>query len=186
MGRNSEAHSAEPSGDAADYAPLIRPTLALLFIVDAALTSAIIGWRRGESMPSNLAKVNRTKVVPELLLDVIKAHSEVPAEDRPVLEARIFRISQLLSGRGLKGRRHNDVLLAIQFRLEALARLIEADATRGWTMPGLESGVTSIDIDLLTAAAQEPLIEGPDGHAAFDADSFQKRVLKISETNGQA
>jgi len=30
--RNSEAHSAKPSGDAADYAPLIRPTLAAAYI----------------------------------------------------------------------------------------------------------------------------------------------------------
>lgn len=137
-------------------------------------------------MPSILTSVNRTKVAPELLLDVIQMHSEMSAEDRPVLEVRMVRIFQLLTEKGLKGRRHADVSIAIQFRLEALARLIKADATRGWTMPGKEPGATSVDTDLLTAAAQEPLIEGSDGHAAFDADSFQKRVLKTAEARGRA
>lgn len=137
-------------------------------------------------MPSILTRVNRTKVPPELLLDVIKMHSEMPAEDRPVLEARMFQIFQLLSDKGFEGNRHADLSIALQFRLEALARLIKADATRGWTMPSKEPGATSVDTDLLTAAAQEPLIEGKDGHAVFHPDSFQKRVLKIAETRGQA
>jgi hypothetical protein len=135
---------------------------------------------------SIMTRVNHTKVAPELLLDVIKVHSEMAAEDRPVLEARMFRIFQLLSEKGFKGNRHADLSIAIQFRLEALAKLVKADATRGWTMPGKEAGATSIDIDLLTAAAQEPLIEGPDGHAAFDSDGFQKRVLRIAEAQGRA
>jgi hypothetical protein len=137
-------------------------------------------------MSTYLKSVNRTKVPPDLLLDVIKMHGEMPVEDRPVLEARMVRIFQLLSDKGLKGRRHADVSIAIQFRLEALARLIKADATRGWTMPSNEPGATSIDTDLLTAASKEPLIEGPDGQAAFDPDSFQKRVLSIAESKGQA
>lgn len=137
-------------------------------------------------MPSILTRVNRTKVAAELLFDVIQMHSEMPAEDRPVLEARMVRMFQLLSEKGLKGRRHADVSIAIQFRLEALARLIREDATRGWTMPGKETGATSIDINLLTVAAQEPLVEGPDGHAAFNPDGFQKRILRITEAKGQA
>ncbi len=135
---------------------------------------------------SYLTRVNRTNVAPELLLDVIKLHSEMTAEDRPIPEARMIRIFQLLSDKGLKGRRLADVSIAIEFRLEALARLVKADATRGWTMPSKEPGATSVGTDLLTAAAQEPLIEGPDGHAAFDADNFQKRVLRIAEAKGQA
>lgn len=145
----------------------------------------IVGRGRGP-MPGILTTVNRTKVAPELLMDVIQMHSEISAEDRPVPEARMIRIFQLLSEKGLKGRRHADVSIAIQFRLEALARLIKADATRGWTMPGSEPGATSIDTDLLTAAAQEPLIEGPEGHAAFDPDKFQKRVLQLAEMKGRA
>jgi len=131
-----------------------------------------------------IKRANRTRVTPELLCDVIKAHSEMPAEDRPVLEARMIRIFQLLDEKAPKGNR-GDLSIAIEFRLEALARLIEADATRGWTMPGAE-GATSIDLDLLTAAAREKLIEGPDGHAAFDPDSFQQRVLRLTEAQGQA
>jgi len=138
-------------------------------------------------MSDYLKRVSRTKITPALLLDVIRMHSEMPVEDRPVLEARMVRIFQLLDEKGVKGNQRADMSIAIQFRLEALARLIQTDATRGWTMPGKEEvGATSIDTDLLTAAALERLIEGPDGQAAFDPDSFQKRVLHISEVRGNA
>jgi hypothetical protein len=55
-------------------------------------------------------------VTPELLCDVIKAHAEMPAADRPVLEARMVRIFQLLDEKAPKG----DLSIAIQFRLEAV------------------------------------------------------------------
>jgi hypothetical protein len=92
----------------------------------------------------------------------------------------------LLDEKGLPRDRHADLSIAIQFRLEALAKLVKADAIPGWTVPGKEASATSIDIDLLTAVAQERLIEGPDGHAAFNPDSFQKRVLRIAEARGSA
>ena len=46
VGRNSEAHSAKPSGDAADYAPLIRPTLA-----EGMTIPAQAGWAIGAHSP---------------------------------------------------------------------------------------------------------------------------------------
>jgi hypothetical protein len=141
---------------------------------------------KGKPMPSILTRVNRTKVTPELLRHVIEMHSQMSAEDRPVLEAQIVRIFQLLDEKGFTGNRHADLSIAIRFRLEALAKLIKTDATRGWTMPGREPGATSIDFDLLIAAAEERLIEGTDGQVAFDPDGFQKRVLRISEARGQA
>lgn len=133
-----------------------------------------------------LTRVNRTKVTPELLRDVIERHSQMPVEDRPVLEARIFQIFRLLEEKGATGNRRNDLSIAIQFRLEALAKLVQVDATRGWTMPGHEPGAISIDLDLLTAVAEEQLIEGADGQVSFDPDSFQKRILRIAEAHGRA
>src|SRR6266851_4917134 len=136
-------------------------------------------------MPNFLKRVNRTKVHPELLREVIEMHSAMEAEDRPVLEARIARIFHLLDEKGLM-KDGGDLSIAIQFRLEALAKLIQKDATRGWTLPGSQPGVHSIDLDLLAVEAEERLIEGADGQIAFDAASLQKRVLQIAETRGRA
>jgi hypothetical protein len=103
-----------------------------------------------------------------------------------VLEARMLCIVQVLSEKAVKADRHADLSIAIELRLEALARLLKADTTRGWTMPGMEPGATSVNFDLLRAAAQEPVIEGQDGHCTFDADSFQRRVLAIADARASA
>src|SRR5205814_4918248 len=58
--------------------------------------------------------------------------------------------------------------LAIYYRMVALAELVERGDTRGWTLPDAKPGAHSLDADLVQAAAEEPLIEGADGHPAFD------------------
>ena len=45
------------------------------------------------------------------------------AEDRPVFEARIFQLLEFLKAKGFSGSRHSDLVVAINFRLMALARL---------------------------------------------------------------
>ena len=53
-------------------------------------------------------------------------------------------------------------------------------------MPGQEPGAGLISGDAIKAAAEEPLIENADKQAAFDAESFRRRVLSIAEPDGTA
>jgi hypothetical protein len=128
---------------------------------------------------------NRTKVSPELLFEVLQMHSEMSPEDRPVFEVRVIRIYELLKSKGLRSERIADLGMAIDFRLTALARLHQVDSLRGWSIPGEKPGVVSIAFELLQAAAEEPLIENAEKQAAFDPESFRRRLLTITEPDGR-
>src|SRR2546430_1528447 len=117
-----------------------------------------------------LDSVNRTKVKPELLVEVLEMHGAMAPEDRGVFEARAFRIFELLKSKGLRRGRIASLATAIDFRLTALARLEHDAALRGWSVPRQEPGVSSISIEAIKAAAEEPLIENTEGKAAFDVE----------------
>jgi hypothetical protein len=137
-------------------------------------------------MASFLDGINRTKVTPELLIEVVQMHTGMPAEDRGVFEVRTFRVFELLKSKGLRARKIAGLAAAIDCRLTALARLERDAALRGWTMPGLEAGAVSISTAVLEAAAKEPLIEDAEGQAAFDMERFRRRLLRSAEPEGRA
>src|SRR5262245_10522172 len=83
-------------------------------------------------------------------------HAEMPAEDRPVFEARAIRLFELLDRKGL-GKDMGALAVAINFRLEALARLHANSMLRGWSMLDSEPGMNYIHAYLVKAAAEEPL-----------------------------
>jgi hypothetical protein len=137
-------------------------------------------------MAGYLDGVNRTKVSAELLGEVVQMHTAMSPEDRPVFEARTVRIFELLKSNGVRGRRIATLAIAIDFRLTALARLQNDSPLRGWSMPSQEPGAISIAVDVLKAAAEEPLIENAEKQAAFDAERFRRRLLAITEPDGRA
>lgn len=92
----------------------------------------------------------------------------------------------MLDLKGLGAKKRADLVLAIDFRLTALARLLQAHQVRGWTLPANDEGTDFIHRDLLCAAAEEPVIEDSDGQAGFDPESFRARVLRLSEAKGEA
>ena len=49
-----------------------------------------------------LDKVNRTKVSADLLVEVLQVHAAMTPEDRPVYEARAFRLFELLKSKGIR------------------------------------------------------------------------------------
>ena len=136
-------------------------------------------------MSNYLRKVNKTKVDPALLGEVMEMHANMPAEDRTSFEARTFRIIEMLNARGLQAERAT-MLLAIDFRLTALARLIDARGGRGFTRPGSEVGMDWVHADLVRCAAEEPIIEDEAKQPAFDPDRFEQRLLAICEPLGKA
>ena len=51
---------------------------------------------------------------------------------------------------------------------------------------GHQPGAVSISLDVLRVAAEEPLIENASGEAVFEADSFRRRLLAVTEPDGSA
>lgn len=137
-------------------------------------------------MTRYLEQVNRVSVAPDLLGEVMEMHANMPAEDRSSFEARAFRIFELLTGHGFRGKKRVDLSVAIDFRLTALARLTKARGGRGFTIPGREEGMDWVHPDLVRCAAEEPLIEDEAEQSAFDLDRFEQRLLGICEIKGEA
>jgi hypothetical protein len=133
-----------------------------------------------------LARVNRTPISPKLLGEAMELHSEMAANDRPVVDAQIFQLIEFLKDKGFTGRRHSDLVVAINFRLMALARLVQGDHVKGWTVPCQEKDLTYLHGDVLKAAAMEALIEDEDGFVLFDANTFALRVLELSSPEGHS
>jgi hypothetical protein len=133
-----------------------------------------------------LDRVNRTKVSPALLCEVLQIYAAMPSEDRGVFEARAIRIFGLLKSKGVRTNRIAALATAIDFRLTALARLQRDAVLCGWSIPGQEPGALSVSVDALKVAADEPLIEHEEQQAAFDAESFRRRLLAVTEPEGRA
>ncbi|WP_156652628.1 hypothetical protein [Methylobacterium sp. Leaf86] len=121
-----------------------------------------------------------------LLAEAMERHSNMPPEDRGVFEAIAFELFRFLTEKGFEGSRHGDLAMAINFRLTALARLVQGDQVRGWTLPGDTEGLTYLHADVLKAAAKEPLVEDDKGQAAFDGPAFAQHVLSLAAARGRA
>jgi len=117
---------------------------------------------------------------------VLQVVDAMAPEDRGVLEARLFQVFELLKSKGLRGRRIGSLATAIDFRLTALARLDHAGGLRGWSVPQRERGLSSLSVEALKVAADEPLIENAQGKAAFDAERFRRRILANVQPDGRA
>ena len=130
-----------------------------------------------------LERANKTKVEPELMEDILKAVAELPADDRD-FEGTTIEIVKRVGALELTDRKRGDLAMAINFRLMALARLMEHGGGRGWTAPG-KDGCTFVHDELVRTAAEEPMIE-VDGELQFDGDSFHRRLLALAAMHGEA
>lgn len=130
-----------------------------------------------------LKRVNRTKVAPQLIEDVLEAVADLPAHLRD-FEGTTIEIAKCVAELELPERQRMDLGLAINFRLMAFARLMSDGGGRGWKLPG-NDGCTFVHGELVRAAAEEPVIE-VDEQVMFDADSFHRRLLALAEMHGEA
>jgi hypothetical protein len=137
-------------------------------------------------MTEYLDVVNRRKVSPQLLIEIVQMHTAMAAADRPIFERRAFRMFELPHNKGVRGRKAAALVTAIDIRLRALARLQQDACCADGFIPGREPGSVSIARDALTVAAAEPLIENAQHQAVFDAGSFRRRLLAIMEPAGRA
>lgn len=134
----------------------------------------------------SLARVNKTIVSPDLLEEVLTMHSALPAEERTSFEGRAFHLFRFLESKGV-GDRRGDLSVAINFRLQALAGLIAQNETSGWsTSPEAAGEPELIHRNLVRCAALEPLIEDENQQAAFEPESFRRRLWSMTKAEGNA
>lgn len=130
-----------------------------------------------------LARVNKTKVDPELMGRAMESFGDLSREERD-FEGCTIQIVKLVAALDLAERDRMDLVLAINFRLTALCRLLDAGGGRGWTAPGSD-GCSYIHGELMQCAAEEPLID-VDGELSFNLESFHNRLLGLAEAHGHA
>jgi hypothetical protein len=133
-------------------------------------------------VPAIVREIFDAKVSAADMESALKAINAMPGEDRIDITARTICLIKLFDHR----RDQTDVatlISAIDFRFEALAKLSRRPEFGCWSMPRRD-GSNSVAITVLEAAATEPLIE-LQKRPAFDADSFFKRLLVITEAEGR-
>ena len=129
-------------------------------------------------MSGIVRRILGAKVSAADLQRALAAIEELPPEDQTDIAARIVCLIEAFGQPG-----HHEVsarVAAIDWRLQALARLTAYPEFRNWLMPG---GAGKIAANVLAAAAIEPLIER-EGEPAFDPQSFLERLLAMTEEEG--
>ncbi len=124
----------------------------------------------------------QTAVTPELLEKAVAAVAKLESDDRKDLTGRAMAIIRMLDEEGLSGHELH-LAAAIDFRLEALARLVHRPEMKAWSLPGDMEGMLHVQRIVWEAVAAEPLVEDGD-RAAFDPDGFFKRLTALSEAAG--
>ena len=125
----------------------------------------------------------RTKVTPEILAKVLSAFDTMEPEGLKDMTARVVTVNRLLDEEGLLDEEPH-LAAAIQFRLEALARLAGRPELKAWSIPDDVAGMLHLNPVVLEATSSEPLKEEND-RPVFDAKSFFKRLLSISHEEGR-
>ena len=76
--------------------------------------------------------------------------------------------------------------MAVTIRLIALDTLRDDRLVKKWLLPAAGQGITYVHADLLRVAADEPIIEGPEGQPAFALASFSRRLAEAAVSSGRA
>lgn len=127
--------------------------------------------------------IRRTKVTFNILEKVVAAIAAMEPADRRDTTGRTLAIIRVLNQEGLLGKKRH-LAAAIDFRLEALARLSHRPELRAWSLPGDVTGIIHVQPVVWKAVAVEPLLEEGD-RPAFNADSFFRRLTALSKAAGR-
>ena len=118
-----------------------------------------------------------------MLGKVLTAFGTMKPGDWNDMTARVVTVIRLLDEEGLLDEEPH-LAAAIQFRLEALARLAGRPELKAWSIPDDVAGMLHLNPVVLQATSSEPLKEEND-RPVFDAESFFKRLLSISHEEGR-
>lgn len=124
-----------------------------------------------------VARLNTERFSADDLLEISDLVHELPPESRN-WEGRMFSLAKRFPNQHYR-------LMAIDCRLTAMAELIEKNALPLGVLPQAEDGSHSVSEYVFGAAALEPLLmRGNDPF--FEPQSFLRRVLELSDTDGKA
>jgi len=125
---------------------------------------------------------------PRLMKDMLACLDAMPPEQRENYSRRVFALIEIIEDLPAADPVMNcaNILLAFEFRMEALLRLREQPEYHRWALQMGKGGAPDlIDETLIKAAAAQPLIES-DHLPAFEPVAFFTKVLEVSKAAGQA
>jgi hypothetical protein len=127
-------------------------------------------------------------VEPAQLSTALRLFEQMNPDDRADLGARALELIKHFHkpGNEPKNLEIGDLVSAIQFRLQAFATLHDRPEMSAWARPSTEEGCDYINGALLEAAATEPIVRLDEYNITFDPNSFFKRVLAVSDLEGEA
>jgi hypothetical protein len=129
--------------------------------------------------------INATKVSADLLGEVMLMYASLSSEEWEDFDLKIIRVIELLKGKNY-GKESEFLAMTIAIRLMALDSILLNAEFRGFQYPRDARGISYIHGDLLKAAAEELILEGPQGQPIFEVEAFRQTVLRIAASKGQA
>ncbi len=124
------------------------------------------------------------KPIPSVPFDlIIKGHEQINADYREFgsVEPTISLVRALASDH------KPEEIMAVSYRLGALAKLIREGEGKPWTFAVTQDKFHMVNEALFRAAARAPLMEAKTvGDVSFDHQTFMKIALEESESEGTA
>ncbi len=138
-------------------------------------------------MSDFLRQVNKTKLDPELLIEASEQSARPDKDEGDGFTDSTISVIQLLETKGFVGKKRQNLLLAIQFRLTALAHILEsgAEEANGFSFKDRGDGGTFVHEVMFNAAASVPLVE-LDEQPRFDRNVFFQEVLRLTDASGRS
>lgn len=114
---------------------------------------------------------NKAPLTVKLFEELLAEVDSLPAEDRADMTARTLAMIRYLKDARVSDEDRASILISVQFRMIALARLHDEPAFGAWSLKARKSGPDYIHRTLIETAATHPLIER-NGDAALMPTAF--------------
>jgi hypothetical protein len=130
--------------------------------------------------------INALNVPAALLGEVIIMWASLPPDEWKDFDRKLSRVVEFV---GESGSKEESLMLAmaVALRLMALDSMMADPEIRGWLIPGKScSGITYIHGDILKVAAEEVIVQGPNGEPTFAQVTFRARLMALAVARGRA
>ena len=132
-------------------------------------------------------KAMNTPLDPAMLKRALIEFSNMETEDRKDFTARAVTMIRILDQEeNIETGERAWMAMAVEWRLEALARLQSTPQFRRYSTGQDEEGADWIRADMIELAATEPLIRIDDYSVTFDAETFFQKLLASDAPEGSA
>ena len=133
-----------------------------------------------------MREINAQQVPASLLGKVMHLWASLPHDEWNDFDRKLERVVELV-GKEHHGDDGPMLAMAAALRLMALDALVLDPEFRGWLITEhAPNGITYIHGDLLRIAAEQAILEGPDGEPVFDRNSFRVRLMELAPARGCA